>query len=242
MNGVGCSNDGHWEGFLWLGPTPTNTPANCSTLLTPSDGKWTAGSDDGPVTITVTATGLTPDCQTVDSPAGTSTVECHLEMSNEVEGVLVVTATDRRGSSVRRYRVRPKNDSRNVPVPFSLTSNWWEWPDADQDGLPDHWEREGVWVKGTHLDLPGLGADPQHKDLFVHYDFQEGEELEETVFNYMRGAFANSPIDNPDEKKGINLHIDRGSSIPESIVGDFDLTKPDLYKVMTYSGFSASPK
>lgn len=243
LNGAGCSNDGHWEGFLWLGPAPNNTPANCSTLLTPSDVRWTAGSDDGPVSITVTGAGLTPDCHSVDSPGGAATVECHLDIPNGAEGALVVTATDRRGSSVRRYRVRPKNDSRNVPVPFSLTSNWWDWPDADKDGLPDNWERNGVWVRGAHLDLPSLGADPRHKDLFVHYDFQDGEELEETVFNYMRDAFANSPLDdNPDGKKGINLHIDKGSSIPESVVGDFDLKAPDLFRVMTYSGFSASPK
>jgi len=242
VNGAGCSDAGHWEGFVWAEPMPTNTPANCSTLLTPSDVRWTAGSDDGPVSIAVTGTGLIPDCHNVDSPAGTSTVVCHLEISNGVEGALVVTATDRRGSSVRRYRVRPKNDSRNLPVPFSLTSNWWDWPDADQDGLPDHWETHGVWVKGTRLDLPGLGADPRHKDLFIHYDFQGGEELEGTVFDYMREAFANSPLDNPDGKQGVDLHIDRGSSIPESIIGDFDLTAPDLYRVMTYSGFSASPK
>jgi Ca2+-binding RTX toxin-like protein len=242
VNGAACSNDGHWEGFLWLGPSPTNTPANCSTLLTPSDVKWTAGSDDGPVTIAVAGSGLTPDCHAAESPAGSSTVECHLEIDNGAEGALVVTATDRRGSSVRRYRVRPKNDSRNVPIPFSLTSNWWDWPDADDDGLPDHWETDGVWVKGARLDLPGLGADPRHKDLFIHYDFQEGQELEEQVLNYMRESFASAPLDNPDGKDGVNVHIERGASIPESIVGDFDLSAPDLFRVTTYSGFSESPK
>lgn len=46
-------------------------------------------------------------------------------------------------------------------------------PDSDGDGLLDDWERNGLDVNldGTiDLDLPALGADPLHKDLFVEVD------------------------------------------------------------------------
>lgn len=46
-------------------------------------------------------------------------------------------------------------------------------PDSDGDGLLDSWESQGLDINndGTvDLDLPALGADPNHKDLFVEVD------------------------------------------------------------------------
>ena len=87
--------------------------------------------------------------------------------------------------------------------------------DLDDDGLLNGWELFGVDMDGdgtVDLDLPGWGADPMHKDLFVEYDyisFQPG------VFDLqnVKDAFALAPIDaggtpNPDGLPGINLHID----------------------------------
>src|SRR4051794_30250217 len=59
---------------------------------------------------------------------------------------------------------RKRNDSRNVPPGQEADSDFWTWPDADQDGLPDYWETHGVWVDGKFVDLAGLGADDQHMD------------------------------------------------------------------------------
>src|SRR5205085_1476959 len=45
--------------------------------------------------------------------------------------------------------------------------------DTDGDGLPDEWELNGVTIDGVFIDLPSMGADPLHKDLFVHADWME---------------------------------------------------------------------
>ena len=45
--------------------------------------------------------------------------------------------------------------------------------DADGDALPDAWEEDGVDIDGdgtVDLDLPAMGADPRHKDIFVEID------------------------------------------------------------------------
>ncbi len=48
--------------------------------------------------------------------------------------------------------------------------------DSDGDGLCDDWESNGVYihVKGQidkFVDLPSMGADPRHKDIFLHIDY-----------------------------------------------------------------------
>ena len=40
-------------------------------------------------------------------------------------------------------------------------------PDTDGDGLLDGWEVHGV----NGIDLPGKGASPLHKDIFVEMDY-----------------------------------------------------------------------
>lgn len=234
-HGAVCSNDPPHPGFLWTGPTATNSPANCTTLTTPSTVSWTAGSDAGAVDLEVDATGVTADCVT-SHPNGTTTVRCDLRDATE-GATLHVTATDPLGTTMRHYTVRPLNDPRNVPDGYSADSKWWDWPDQDGDGIPTYWEQNGVWVKGKYLNLPGYGADPQHKDVFLHYDFQSGEELNEGTFDEMRAMFAKAPLGNPDGEDGVDLHVERGGSVPASVVGDFDLKAAKIQQVATYSGF-----
>ncbi|MBN9418410.1 hypothetical protein ABS71_13525 [bacterium SCN 62-11] len=91
--------------------------------------------------------------------------------------------------------------------------------DSDGDGLPDDWETRGVTVGGVFLDLPAMGADPLHKDLFVQVDYMVGsdhthqpktESLKQIV-----DCFAFAPVSNPDGRYGINIHIDAG---PDTIM------------------------
>ena len=109
-------------------------------------------------------------------------------------------------------------------------------PDTDGDGLCDDWETGGMMVNGKFIDLPSMGAHPDHMDIFVQEDSMQqdavwrtfpvppppglkpfqiltpghshrtGVEAEEVMVH----AFANSPIMNPDNKTGIDLHADCG--------------------------------
>jgi beta-lactam-binding protein with PASTA domain len=87
--------------------------------------------------------------------------------------------------------------------------------DSDGDGLCDDWEINGyTFPDGTKIDLPAMGADPNHKDVFVHLDYLFGSDhthmLKPEANLALVQAFANSPVSNPDGKTGINLHIDCG--------------------------------
>lgn len=98
------------------------------------------------------------------------------------------------------------NDPRNVPPGFARDTSWWSWPDTDGDGLPDHWESNGVWVAGQFVDLPALGANPNRRDAFIYVDVVEGERWNSTIEEMLRSSFRNSPL-------GITLHIIRGSRV-----------------------------
>lgn len=92
-------------------------------------------------------------------------------------------------------------------------------PDTDGDGLPDLWETSGVTVDGVFVDLPAMGADPNHKDLFIEADFMRdgthSHQPEQEAMRIVTQAFANAPVPNPDGTPGIWIHIDSG---PEDIM------------------------
>ncbi len=50
-------------------------------------------------------------------------------------------------------------------------------PDADGDGLCDQWETNGLTVvvngNSVFVDLPSMGANPNHKDIFIHADVMQ---------------------------------------------------------------------
>jgi hypothetical protein len=103
-------------------------------------------------------------------------------------------------------------------------------PDSDGDGLVDGWETNGYDPDDDgqiDVDLPALGADPLHKDLFVEIDWEEGREPIRAELQEVRSAFAAAPIDaggvaNPDGLPGITVHFDTGTLTDESgeLVGD----------------------
>jgi hypothetical protein len=84
--------------------------------------------------------------------------------------------------------------------------------DSDGDGLPDYWELNGVsGPGGSFVNLPGLGADPRHKDIFLWIDSERGAELSPDAEQILVDSFANSPVGgNPDRRTGIRLHINTG--------------------------------
>ena len=94
--------------------------------------------------------------------------------------------------------------------------------DTDLDGLPDRWEIEGLTVDGVFIDLPAMGADPRHKDLFIHADWMGADPARPgAVFKpnpraikMVVDAFARAPLGNPDGTQGIDLHVDLGPDSP----------------------------
>ncbi|HWK28098.1 MAG TPA: Ig-like domain-containing protein [Solirubrobacter sp.] len=233
--GTLCSGDGA-NGISWVAG-----PRNCSAINTPVTVTWTASAAGAAPQLTAAASGVTSNCSS-NSSGSQTTLTCRLTNANAAGGSVRVTASSPAGQTIRHYRVRPKNDPRNVPSGQALDSNWWDWPDADDDGLPDHWEQNGVWVKNTYLNLPARGADKNHKDLFLLYEFQSGHEQTDETLNRMIRMFADAPLRNPDDSTGVRLHIKRGASIPSSVVGDFELTEDALIRVGTYSGWLSSPE
>lgn len=75
-------------------------------------------------------------------------------------------------------------------------------PDSDDDALLDGWEVVGVLDDlGVQriLDLPDLGANPCHKDVFVQFDYEEGANLDPGVWNDIVLAY---------QHHAANLHVD----------------------------------
>jgi len=102
-------------------------------------------------------------------------------------------------------------------------------PDSDGDGLLDAWEINGLDADGNgsiDVNLPAMGAKPDHKDLFLELDTTAASTLTRADILAVKKAFAAAPIDagtkaseitdgkdakpNPDGQPGINLHIDTG--------------------------------
>jgi hypothetical protein len=91
-------------------------------------------------------------------------------------------------------------------------------PDTDGDALPDAWESQGVTIDGVFVDLPKMGADPRHKDVFVHADWMHADPGDATAvfkpsaraLKIVTDAFLRAAVVNPDGKAGINLHVDAG--------------------------------
>jgi uncharacterized delta-60 repeat protein len=103
--------------------------------------------------------------------------------------------------------------------------------DSDGDGIPDAWEINGITVgadgnvvglgnlagQGTFIDLKAMGADPMHKDIFVHADWMHAASGSSTfkpsikTMKVVTAAFAKAPVSNPDGRTGINLHVDLGA-------------------------------
>ena len=90
--------------------------------------------------------------------------------------------------------------------------------DTDGDSLLNDWELNGINVDGDtdiDIDLPGMGAAPGRKDLFLEIDCLFAADhthcplpgaIQDTV-----QAFANAPVPNVDGSTGVQLHVDVGN-------------------------------
>ncbi|HEY4364159.1 MAG TPA: choice-of-anchor D domain-containing protein [Bryobacteraceae bacterium] len=92
--------------------------------------------------------------------------------------------------------------------------------DNDNDGLCDDWEVNGVHFLGADgsdnfIDLPKMGANKDHKDIFIHADWMVGKDHAHIPkrggMALAQAAFLNAPVSNPDGKNGILVHIDCGT-------------------------------
>lgn len=85
--------------------------------------------------------------------------------------------------------------------------------DEDQDGLMDCWEQQGWGIDENSdgvvdLDLAGLGAASNHKDLFVEIDAMAGYAPPQDAVFFVMDAFSEAPahlVQNPDGDRGIRL-------------------------------------
>lgn len=247
--GVSCAPADEHPTILWSSAIPDN----CSTIVAPTQVNFLASVQRGSIDVQVEGRGVELDCDHHSgSPVTTASQLCRFS-SVPVDGAsVVVTATSSDfGESTLFFRIKNKNDPRNVPEGFDGASNWWEWPDGDNDGIPDHWEANGVWGKNGYLDLPGLGANPARADLFVYGDYQEGFDVAERVREDARAAFAAAPLN---DGEGVELHFVNGSSVPQSLIRNLLFTKDTenqssvdeetqkgFQRIATYTGFLASP-
>lgn len=95
--------------------------------------------------------------------------------------------------------------------------------DDDGDILPNGWELHGYDAEndGTlEVNLPALGANYRHKDIFVEMDYMErasaanGLAPNQNVINQITAIFANAPVSNPDGVDGINIHLELDDLVP----------------------------
>ena len=80
-------------------------------------------------------------------------------------------------------------------------------PDTDGDGFLDGWEVKGVFKNNRLVvDLPIMGADPLHKDLFVEIDW-----MADATHSHKPKAASLQRVVNAFRDHGINLHFDDGN-------------------------------
>ena len=126
--------------------------------------------------------------------------------------------------------------------------------DTDGDGLLDTWESAGLTVGGVFVDLPAMGADPMHKDIFVEIDNMGASSGHDhapapNAIQMIVDAFNAAPVSNPDGNTGIHLHVDYGSTAPltwgaaatwGSLSQSNVLTHQQFISTCTASGFNWS--
>jgi hypothetical protein len=95
--------------------------------------------------------------------------------------------------------------------------------DDDGDSLRNGWELHGYdyGSNGTiDVDLPAMGANYRHKDLFVEMDYMyradaaNGIAPNANVMNTIVAAFDAFPMSNPDGVPGVDIHLELDDLVP----------------------------
>jgi hypothetical protein len=124
----------------------------------------------------------------------------------------------------------PSNDDNIFFAWFDLSAHADVNKDSDGDGLLDSWEENGYDHDGDgkiDVNLPKLGANKNHKDIFIAYAWMVASASETkshqppaAVLKMVTDAFANAPVTNPDGKPGIKMHWKNLGSVPHQDVVD----------------------
>ncbi|MEP6846195.1 MAG: hypothetical protein ABI861_09335 [Panacibacter sp.] len=131
--------------------------------------------------------------------------------------VCVIENTDNisAGSAINNITIKNLDGVASInSINYAVAANM-DVLDSDDDGLPDTWERNGVDVNGDgtiDIDLPALGADPMHKDLFVEVDWMAGLAPDPGLWAAVENTFSNAPVLNSDGTSGIVVHLDHGQA------------------------------
>lgn len=161
----------------------------------------------------------TSPCGSVGSltPGGSCTVSLAFHPTTAGAKTATLTFTTSNSTLVQTVTLTGNGLSGNPATPPNCV-------DSDGDGLCDDWETNGVWVRtsGTSekfIDLPSMGADPNHKDLFIQVDYMSTtgvptgdhtHKMKAAGIPALIYAFDNGAVTNPDGKAGIHLHVDCG--------------------------------
>jgi hypothetical protein len=101
--------------------------------------------------------------------------------------------------------------------------------DEDGDGIPNEWEEKGIDINNdgeVDLDLPSLGSNPYHKDIFLEIDYMEHHKPFDKSISDLIAAFNDAPLLNPDGTNGIRLHVNVDDQIPHQNYVRTDIEYP----------------
>lgn len=222
---VRASNAGDVSGWSNVECTIVDTPPEAPNLLSPEDGS--SSSDGTPPFAWTTPSSATHYRLQVDTDGAFSGPDI-----DEITTTSTYTPNIALGDATYYWRVQAQDATGN----WSAWSDVWTFTvntnidceseeDADGDGLLDGWEACGYDHDGDgniDVDLPAMGADPEHKDIFVEIDYMAGvhsHRPSEWAMQTIIDSFDRAPVSNPDGTTGIHLHVDYGRDAPLTWAG-----------------------
>lgn len=103
-------------------------------------------------------------------------------------------------------------------------------PDSDHDALRDGWEVLGLsFSDGDFINLPQMGADPCHRDVFVQYDYEKGAYVSQAAIQGVINTF---------NDHGVSLHVDENERPRMRYTGN--MTSTQKAETASYVGGSGN--
>lgn len=148
----------------------------------------------------------------------TQTTAFRVETDSRIKGI--ITAPNALAQICDRSTLDGAIHAKNIEVAADATVNGIN-VDTDGDALPDAWEIMGYDANNDGIidvDLPAMGANPLHKDIFVEADWMEGSGNDLSppagALDDVIQSFASANLTNPDGVDGVTLHVDLSNSVP----------------------------